>query len=261
MIVADTPLRRCLRRLPGARMKRAATSDNVDGGAWNAAAPLCATRAYCLFNCVQLEHTDHFGPLHRSHHTRTNTRTHHTALSTTSSEFVRFLHPQNFAAAKPTERLSARENELPLLLLRRSSRLAAADPGAQGRDWAQQVHLEPPVHIEPQERLQHLWPERLQSGRRCRRRLCPLPVGSPSLRDAAARAAAGERRVGGDKGVESPACDGGARGSAGGEPDGLAHIQLPAAPRPGAHSSHALRARRWRAWRARARRRLAPLPL
>ena len=48
MIVADTPLRRCLRRLPGARMKRAATSDNVDGGAWNAAAPLCATRAYCL---------------------------------------------------------------------------------------------------------------------------------------------------------------------------------------------------------------------
>ena len=78
MIVADTPLRRCLRRLPGARMKRAATSDNVDGGAWNAAAPLCATRAYCLFNCVQLEHTDHFGPLHRSHHTRTNTRTHTT---------------------------------------------------------------------------------------------------------------------------------------------------------------------------------------
>ena len=76
MIVADTPLRRCLRRLPGARMKRAATSDNVDGGAWNAAAPLCATRAYCLFNCVQLEHTDHFGPLHRSHHTRTDTRTH-----------------------------------------------------------------------------------------------------------------------------------------------------------------------------------------
>ena len=170
-------------------------------------------------------------------------------------------HTLQLLEAKPTLTRGsplAAAHELPFLLLRRTSRLAVADPGAQGRHWSQQVHLQPPIHIEPQERLQHL---RLQSGRRCRRRLCPIPVGSPSLRDAAARAAAGERRVGGDEGVESPACDGGARSSAGGEPDGLAHLQLPATPRPRAHSSHALRTHRRRARRPRARRHLAPLPL
>ena len=49
MIVADARQRRSPRRLPGARMKRAATSDSVDGGAWNAAAPLCATREQIVY--------------------------------------------------------------------------------------------------------------------------------------------------------------------------------------------------------------------
>ena len=52
MIVADARQRRSPRRLPGARMKRAATSDSVDGGAWNAAAPLCATREQIVFTTL-----------------------------------------------------------------------------------------------------------------------------------------------------------------------------------------------------------------